>query len=548
MRPSASWPTPARGERPAIWSFVKSSSDRNTGAEPRTSTGPPPSAAPTFAQAGCRISRAVTCGADGSLGLELGGERAGRLDDRSSGRDRLAAVHTHRADGGGQVGVRRRRGEGLQDDLGRAGNRRRLRPERGSEQDDLPLGRGLVEAAQLPALPRSPPRAEELDPVHVQPAGGVDTDRGPRAVGRMLQHPARHEDPRRVPVGRAEEIAVDAGHGCLGRNVLLDLRELLTAAQHRPACEDRLELKEAVLIARPRSGEHVQDDGAVGCELHGAVVGEPREQGRALRLGGSRKGRREQQQSRETAEHPRPRVAKPQERGGLPRSYVSLARSARPANKVRAHRSQDEWRNCMRKLTYMAALLVGLVATGYAVADGMEGAKSVSAVAGTFSAAGANTSSRTCTTTDGKTIVVTDGRYTGQATGDADLTGAITLRARSVINTTDGIGVVSGSLKIAQPTGGRRPRTTPRSTTTARSPAWRMGAHTLRRAGSSRTCRPRSRPHPGSPVASSAAGRPEELPSRSAAARASRPTRRPRRARPAERSRRSRPRRSPSRA
>jgi hypothetical protein len=109
----------------------------------------------------------------------------------------------------------------------------------------------------------------------------------------------------------------------------------------------------------------------------------------------------------------------------------------------------------MRKLTYMAALLVGLVATGYAVADGMEGAKSVSAVAGTFSAAGANTSSRTCTTTDGKTIVVTDGRYTGQATGDADLTGAITLRARSVINTTDGIGVVSGSLRIAQPAGGK---------------------------------------------------------------------------------------------
>ena len=53
----------------------------------------------------------------------------------------------------------------------------------------------------------------------------------------------------------------------------------------------------------------------------------------------------------------------------------------------------------------------------------MGNAKSVSAVAGTFTATGASTSSRTCTTTDGKTIVVTDGKYTGTATGDSDLTG-----------------------------------------------------------------------------------------------------------------------------
>ncbi len=104
----------------------------------------------------------------------------------------------------------------------------------------------------------------------------------------------------------------------------------------------------------------------------------------------------------------------------------------------------------MRKLTYIAALLVALVATGYAVADGMNGAKSASAVAGTFAATGTSTSSRTCTTTDGKTIVVTDGRYTGNATGSPDLTGAITLRAHSVINTTDNVGAVSGQLRIAQ--------------------------------------------------------------------------------------------------
>ncbi|HVA30250.1 MAG TPA: hypothetical protein VMU58_03195 [Gaiellaceae bacterium] len=108
----------------------------------------------------------------------------------------------------------------------------------------------------------------------------------------------------------------------------------------------------------------------------------------------------------------------------------------------------------MRKLTYIAALLVALVATGYAVADGIEGAKSANAVSGTFTATGSSTSSRTCTTADGKTVVATNGTYTGVAAGDPDLTGAITLRARSVINTTDNVGVVGGSLKIAQASGG----------------------------------------------------------------------------------------------
>jgi hypothetical protein len=103
----------------------------------------------------------------------------------------------------------------------------------------------------------------------------------------------------------------------------------------------------------------------------------------------------------------------------------------------------------MRKLTFAAVVLVALVATSYAVANGIEGAKSAKAVAGTFSAAGTSTSSKTCTTTDGKTIVVTDGKYTGVAAGDADLTGPITLRARSVVNTTDNVGTVDGRFSIA---------------------------------------------------------------------------------------------------
>lgn len=102
----------------------------------------------------------------------------------------------------------------------------------------------------------------------------------------------------------------------------------------------------------------------------------------------------------------------------------------------------------MRKIMYAVIGLAALVATSVAVADGIEGAKNASAVKGTFAASGVNTSSRTCTTADGKTVVVTDGKYTGAATGDADLTGNITLRARSIVNTTDHIGLVTGTFKI----------------------------------------------------------------------------------------------------
>jgi hypothetical protein len=102
----------------------------------------------------------------------------------------------------------------------------------------------------------------------------------------------------------------------------------------------------------------------------------------------------------------------------------------------------------MRKWILAAVALVALVTTGLAVAHGIEGAKSAKAVAGTFSATDASTSTRTCTTAEGKVLTVTNGRYKGTATGDPDLTGAITLSARSTVNTTDGVGVVEGQLRI----------------------------------------------------------------------------------------------------
>lgn len=102
-----------------------------------------------------------------------------------------------------------------------------------------------------------------------------------------------------------------------------------------------------------------------------------------------------------------------------------------------------------RTYTFVAAVAVALAATGYAVANGFDGGKAAKAVTGAFAATTASrVETRTCTTSEGKTLVSTSGTYTGTASGDADLTGPATLQARSTMNTTDGVGVVSGSLRI----------------------------------------------------------------------------------------------------
>lgn len=102
-----------------------------------------------------------------------------------------------------------------------------------------------------------------------------------------------------------------------------------------------------------------------------------------------------------------------------------------------------------RTLVGATAAAAALVTAGIAVAHGVDGGKSVKSVSGTFTATTAShVTTRTCTTADGKTVVTSDGTYTGTAAGDADLAGPITVRARSTINTTDNVGVVTGSLKI----------------------------------------------------------------------------------------------------
>jgi hypothetical protein len=100
----------------------------------------------------------------------------------------------------------------------------------------------------------------------------------------------------------------------------------------------------------------------------------------------------------------------------------------------------------------VTVVVAALAASGIAVARGLDAAGSARALSATFTATTASRiDTRSCTTSDNKTLVATSGTYTGTAAGDPDLTGAATLHARSLINATDGVGTVSGSLKIDVP-------------------------------------------------------------------------------------------------
>jgi hypothetical protein len=104
----------------------------------------------------------------------------------------------------------------------------------------------------------------------------------------------------------------------------------------------------------------------------------------------------------------------------------------------------------MRKLILPAVLAAALVSASIAVGAGGFGlgASNPTAIAATFAATQTKTSTRTCTTSDNRTIVVTDGTYTGTAAGDATLAGALTIRARSIVDTTNKVGLVNGQFAI----------------------------------------------------------------------------------------------------
>ncbi len=103
----------------------------------------------------------------------------------------------------------------------------------------------------------------------------------------------------------------------------------------------------------------------------------------------------------------------------------------------------------MKRLTTFAlAALVALVVTGLAIADGSD-TKQTSPVSATFTATPTEkTTTVTCTGADG-TYKITRGSYEGTATGsDAVLTGKISLRTKSVVNTTTGYGYTEGKVTL----------------------------------------------------------------------------------------------------
>jgi hypothetical protein len=106
----------------------------------------------------------------------------------------------------------------------------------------------------------------------------------------------------------------------------------------------------------------------------------------------------------------------------------------------------------MKRLTIAAIVIAALASAGVAVAHGIEGgtqaATPVNASFTATSVKGGDT--HTCTTAAGKTIASTKATYTGTASGSPDLTGTATIEARSVLDTTDGVGVVSGTLRIGK--------------------------------------------------------------------------------------------------
>lgn len=101
-----------------------------------------------------------------------------------------------------------------------------------------------------------------------------------------------------------------------------------------------------------------------------------------------------------------------------------------------------------RPLAIAAAAAVALATAGLAVAT--LGASGVSATTATFTAAKERSETRTCTG-GGDTYEITNGRYVGTitfASPNADLSGPVRIKARTVLNKTDGVGYVEGSFRV----------------------------------------------------------------------------------------------------
>lgn len=109
----------------------------------------------------------------------------------------------------------------------------------------------------------------------------------------------------------------------------------------------------------------------------------------------------------------------------------------------------------MSKTRSIVAGVLVAAAVGAAGAAAAHRTQSSQQAAATFAAGTvANTQSRSCTSSDG-TYQETTATYTGTATStDARLNGALKIRAHSVVNTTTGLGWLTGSFRVDGSSGG----------------------------------------------------------------------------------------------
>lgn len=102
----------------------------------------------------------------------------------------------------------------------------------------------------------------------------------------------------------------------------------------------------------------------------------------------------------------------------------------------------------MRTLIPAAAAAAVLATAGIAVARGVDA--SLGTVRATFTATAVGTTdTRTCRTSAGTTFTSTRATYTGTAAGSPELSGPVTIEARATVDTSQGVGVVSGTIKVA---------------------------------------------------------------------------------------------------
>src|ERR1051326_2203133 len=141
-----------------------------------------------------------------------------------------------------------------------------------------------------------------------------------------------------------------------------------------------------------------------------------------------------------------------EEEDGALRRFYRARRKKRCPERISPCDNPGREGNLMKRLTIAAIAIAALTGAGVAVAHDIEGgAQTAIPVNASFTATSVTGSdTRTCTTAAGKTVASTKARYTGTATGSPDLTGPATIEARSVLDTTDGVGVVSGTLRIGK--------------------------------------------------------------------------------------------------